>query len=927
MTADDSQPGGTAKTDPRLKSFLRQAQAIIAQEKGLNASCRVKLQALAGQLKLSKFIFEKALQQLQDSSDAEAHLNHYEKAFVRFLDNEFEKLHGGVLSPGMEKNAIDLANRKYLINNAKAEKFIQSRADEAGISRISPDEAILFAEQMIVDQVGVQSVVDEDMHLKLLKIGKKWGLEADDVEQIVLRQLKTNRRRTNRHPEKFAILMLLLAILLGVVWIAYAVGVFSSRPDTAQKESDKAESTSTETVSSWMSSGLRGNLKSLEELSPNLSGTTKRIEVGDNATRVVEYQQLVRSACQLSDDIAKKIRSALSQLFYEDPNEEAALSIISEITSIFNKFRENERRDSSKSIFRANQLFAQLYWSRPLLDNNVNQSDRWNSVEEAVCDGIGISIRQSNGLQEYLEISERALAIDLWNELARLATTSPGTASAKWDATVSATQDLLEPEPFAQYFDAVILSIIQTDVTRWRELRDPIVRSLQRCDEIKMADWTRIYLASNDDLFQELIGLTIVNRVNANPRSNRRVDITAAIASYSKQQRYLKFQPIIDRSDQIEQRYANLLTQDNSATLLPDRIAQMALAVNVEMAFIDVVESASLFEESAFLVFDRLIATPSPRLQELVSLPIDRRVKKSGATNSATASDVRRKDASLQRLSVLDADTTGLRILALKQLERVAHRFERISYEDAEILARYFFSPLSVQERLEVESRIESFSHWPNLAIAAADTLPQAELDFERAANMARLLTNQELSVLPSADWKQTLGMELIASTAADLSLQIDQDPNNINSNWNRLKLYLNDCYRQRQSILLNDDTDIDSYSTPSQATMKTVDRLIQIAARPSNQSLQRANSLIRQSDLNEIEKAVVANQLLIQFLTNESTSNGLVDDSDSTNASLQKSLKKSTSLGEQLFETERTIYVLMAAKRKNCVHRLLRGQ
>ncbi|MDG1873964.1 MAG: hypothetical protein P8J27_08635, partial [Mariniblastus sp.] len=122
---------------------------MIATEKGLNSSSRVKLESLAEHLKLPQELFEEGLALLQTSND---NLSHYETAFVKFLDKELSKTSGGLISLGTEKEAIELAARKYQINSTRAEQLIELSTRANKITRLSPKEAETFAEQLIVDR-------------------------------------------------------------------------------------------------------------------------------------------------------------------------------------------------------------------------------------------------------------------------------------------------------------------------------------------------------------------------------------------------------------------------------------------------------------------------------------------------------------------------------------------------------------------------------------------------------------------------------------------------------------------------------------------------------------------------------------------------------------------------------------------------------
>ena len=125
MENQHSENPESPSTNARLKKFLRKAVAIIAAEKGLNTNSKIKLQSLADFMELPPEQLAGALDQLQQNWDETKNLTHYERAFVKFLNEQFSQLSSGVVSPKMEKVAIDLAKRKYEINGTRAEQLIQ----------------------------------------------------------------------------------------------------------------------------------------------------------------------------------------------------------------------------------------------------------------------------------------------------------------------------------------------------------------------------------------------------------------------------------------------------------------------------------------------------------------------------------------------------------------------------------------------------------------------------------------------------------------------------------------------------------------------------------------------------------------------------------------------------------------------------------
>ena len=181
---DEGTVPGTSP-DPQLRSFLRQAGAIIAAERGLSDASRAKLQVLATQLELSDETFRRALDQLQSSTEFSTTLNHWEKSFVAFLKKEFKKIEGGILTIRAENRAIDLASRKYQIPEVRAQQLIQNTAQEANVGRISQQDAEFFGNRLIADTIGASSTIDREQLDQLYKIGKKWGLSREAVDVVI----------------------------------------------------------------------------------------------------------------------------------------------------------------------------------------------------------------------------------------------------------------------------------------------------------------------------------------------------------------------------------------------------------------------------------------------------------------------------------------------------------------------------------------------------------------------------------------------------------------------------------------------------------------------------------------------------------------------------------------------------------------------
>ena len=918
-------------TDPRLKSFLRKAAAIISAEKGLNAESRLKLQTLAKHVKLPQPLFEEALARLQHGIDASLSLTRYEKAFIKFLDTEFEKITGDIISPRVENEAIGLAKRKYDISSLRAEKLIAARAKAAGMSLISRLEAETFADQLIAERIGEQTVIAEELTSQIHKIGKKWGLESSEIERIVNRVISQNKAEQKRPIRQFlAILVVVTLITIALFGSAFAVGWFPQNwiwKNKNYKDKSPENPIAIDTIeSSRFPVSVATKLEELQRSRNQLGQTIEQITDEDLSLRRAGYQELVQTAC-LDQGSDRQLRLTLAcELYYADPDEESAMEIVATIEDFLEILPgQLPSVQDLKDIFQVNDLIGMLILYRPDFKNDT--ATRKAVIEQLIESFVFIPLESFDSLKVYRQLSEVAIATDQWNRVIQSAWNSPVQAAVLLQPLYELTQPKLNPQEIDGFRDDALLAIIESDASRWRVLQEQIRHSVESCDDAKLIAWVAVFRNCTDGRLRDLLAEAILPRIDIRPASRSREDIAIAIANFELQNRNRALLPLIIRNERLEKLHATLLKDDSinrETGVTADRIAKLAQATNKEWAFCAAIENATHIDESTFAEFDRLIATPLPRLRELVMLPIDRRNANRTGPASATASDRRRMNNALNRLRDQEPALSGARSLALKQIKQVAHRFERISYSDAETLSRYLLSDLAVEELLNVEKLIESFAHWPNLALAMADQIVDSNVKADQVLTLLRLLLNWEIELEDSADWKRDLQIRIIAAVSVDVDNQANQDPDNIKNNWIRLKIYLSDLYNDRLAFVDNRSQVKNENLLPHRASM----RLVELAAKSPDSSgtmsnIGRAVQLIDKLPANEIEKTAFSNQLLIKTLLRELS--GASTKAELLLEDMSSNLSGNSLAGDQLYTTELSLLKVITLKRKLMVSRLLK--
>ncbi len=917
---------------------MRKAAAIISAEKGLNVESHAKLQSLADREKLPDELFAEALTLLQDNRTTSPSLTHYEKAFVKFVDQEFGKISGDIISPKVEVEAIKLAKKKYDINGTRAQQLLLERAHLAGMDLISPQEALSFAERSIVNQIGNALSIDEEQRVQLFKFGKNWGLSESQVEKTIARHSSRNRTEKNRK----LIRPLVIGSLLAAICAASAYWTYSSgwltQTNVDNSEVEVAPNAILLENNSRFKDLIFQHAQQVGRSSEEINGALGQIFENDSSSQLQGYQQLVQLACSKNFDDAELARDLVSRFYFAEPSVEFANEIIWEIESYFDVSSPVDRQKKPftvkflKDAYPALSLLQKIARdANSTFDSNPNRIERKTVAKQALARVLLEPVNPSGSSLENRK-SETLLANAQWNSLIQKAWANPTQSAAVLPALIRLTETKLESGILNSYREDAVTTILQTDPTQWRAIRAEMNLSIESCDEVRLNDWISIFESSRDQKFQVEVGKLLLPRLGVSVASSRHSVIEAAVSSYATQARNSQLRSMIQRSKMLDKFFEDIIEIESNSrsTVSPDRIAQLAVAVNIEATFCDSLENATHIDESSFLEFDRLIAMPPPRLQELISLPTDNKASNEASPGVAMASDKRRMDAAIDRLLDTSNDSTGLRILALKQLKQIAHRFDGISYAEARTIAKFMLSDLSREELTGLEDIVEAFSHWPNLTLAIADELPNSDAQVDQTLTLLRLLLGRELQIANKSSWKGSLQAMVLAAVAADVENRVDQDPDNLKSNWIRLEIFLTDAYTERSVALTG----------KQQSANRSVDQLAatmvkEFLRKQSNvvgdfdskriSDIQRSLGLLEHLDINEIEKTAFTIQLLGSAIAFELT--GESDKSDATKliSALETQLQTTSLSTDRLHIAELSLLKMLNLRRRAMVDELLK--
>lgn len=198
MPTDPTPPPPPPVASPR-GTFLQRAAPIIAKERGLTARARVLLTSLATDMELPAAEFDEAMAILQKGELVAAKAVDPQRArFRSFLKRQLEELKAGILSARHEQTLMQFAVSQLGMAEDAAREDLLAVAAEVGLRRVPLEEALRYVEELVAQKVGDETLIDSADVKRLYYLGRDWGLEPADVDDLVRYRLEDNLARQRR---------------------------------------------------------------------------------------------------------------------------------------------------------------------------------------------------------------------------------------------------------------------------------------------------------------------------------------------------------------------------------------------------------------------------------------------------------------------------------------------------------------------------------------------------------------------------------------------------------------------------------------------------------------------------------------------------------------------------------------------------------
>lgn len=880
-SSDSDKSKSNPGNDPRLKAFLRQARAVIAAERGLNPRSHLKLQSLAQNLKLPDELFRTAIDELKNAQKP-TEVAHWERAFVDFLDREFSKLPDQIVSVRMEDRAVDLASKKYQLPEVRARQLVAQRAEVMGLGRITPQEAKQYVKQLIIERIGEQTSLTDEIRQQLYETGSTWGLQRSEVDELVLDQLIRNRGMGRSQAGAWLLLFLIVAAAVGYAGYRFSwlekieqLLVNQSEVEVPVDPIVGLEPEPTPKRVEWWSEDFQAEIELLQENQPQLRSAISKIADPDPVERVLGFQNLIDVIIQ-SDDFQKtgQWEPWFCELFYLEPDLVTVNACLDYLGECLQPATAADRINFARlqAAYHANRLFNQLVLF-DVVPNDGSLEDRQKYVLEKQSTVLGSTVSKNVDADALQRETESAVALAQWNDVVQNCWSRPARCAIVVQPLYELTKDKLDETLLNQFRTRALESILDVDQSRWKDLKLAIAQAIGAADDIRVNNWIRFYQAVDDRDFSDFLGELLIKKTGVSPINNRPAEIKQALSEVRLGYQNLIFQPILQRNQAVEkyslqvQQAANRQPVDHQ----PESIAQVAFAANLSLAM----ANAARGDGQDFAEIDDRLKDGTPVLSEVVPLGDDPEVEPGPATTTPSASENRQKTELVTKLAEYKAMSSASRQTAMEQLGRLAARFEQISYAEAVVIADYMLSSMPLNEWLNVEKNITTLRKWPNLALAIADRLPDSNADLDQALTIYRLMFDDEITVPGESEWKSEIAKQMVLATLKSLQWTATNDFSNNQLEWRRLQIFLSRIHEARYEsirIYLGTQSPAEvansSFSNNSNWVLRSLELLMNDRKTGRNEEEQIRRLLTElQASKNELEQTILANQLLFEFV------------------------------------------------------------
>lgn len=732
-----------APLDPALlAAFRREAAAIIAQERGLTALCRIRLTQTAGTLGIPDDQIEEAIRALSVAEPAAPPSAPAER-FRQRLRKDLSVKQRPILGPTMEAKIFAAAKRKYGLNESLAGEILGEVAKELGLTRITASDATSNLTRQIDVAAGSGSWLAKEAWDRLRSAGVKWGLELEVVDALIEERLAANKTDNKRRQfwTKTTLVgtggaVLAVAVVLGGLLLArWQQASAGSSAAIILPRRETVDDTALLTPRWWDvplsvdMAAARGHKAAPAEVLAEV-GSTRSEE------RATGYERLVAQAASSSKpEVLPDLERVLAGCLALETDAAAAARLEAELLK--------HLPTPSAPLPAADHAIEFSLWVGRTWANAVDRAAkralRANELVSAIETAIGGPSLAGAERDDRQRMLRQRIIAGWYGVLAAAASKQPAEVAALYPAVSQWGQRILSDEAWEDAETALLLAALPGAGEYWEAYERALGRMVSSPDPLQPLRLLDVLRRASEAEFVEHLSKLLVVRSGAEPRSSAKKDVISAVRkALSGDSKGLS---LADRWWVLEDEVAEALAAKVGAS------GEEQLAQAVQLAQLVTLAVALAQGDAGLASFDARIGHVLPldaAAAESGTNEVAPRLPGDGRAERLSKEQQRELAACLDDLGKTGAASKPAREQAWRRLAELAKEVQDISPAAAAQIAN---QALGNQDAGDFTRRLPLLTQlrtWKHLRLALGDKLLTTRLPLGQQRSLVEALTGQE---------------------------------------------------------------------------------------------------------------------------------------------------------------------------------------
>ncbi len=458
--------------DPALLAAFRQeGSVIVAHERGLTATCRLKLAGIARKLGIGDEQIEQAIRSLA-AIEPSAPPNRQAERFRRRLRKDLSGKKRTIIGPTIEAQILAAARRKYAIDDALAGQVIAEVTAELGLTRISATDAIQSLATQIDQAAGTGTWLARETWDRLRSAGAKWGLELEVVDELIDERLSANRSAYLRSSSwtRATLNTTVAAVVVAFVIIGFLFLARSAREEVATRTATKptivAPRYAPPTTPAWWDVDLSVEMAHAKSQLKSLGGAADLMASADATQRAAGYEQLldrVRAGPDRQDILPAALRIVAGCLMLE-PEENAAGRLQTALLTLL--------PSTGLPLPKADSPWTAAFWAADTAAASLARRGATPARKAALADALasvfGETIDQALSQREQQKRLRQLTVLAAYRQLAAAASKQPAEVAAIYPPLSKRAAETVTDEEFLRSETALLAVAAPEAGGKWK---------------------------------------------------------------------------------------------------------------------------------------------------------------------------------------------------------------------------------------------------------------------------------------------------------------------------------------------------------------------------------------------------------------------------------------------------------------------------